>query len=52
MDMGVYWALVAVFYPLLFGYFFAQISELVIGWWVDRKRAKRSEEATEHLAKE
>ncbi|WP_168195042.1 hypothetical protein [Corynebacterium sp. sy039] len=52
MDTGVYLAIVAAFYPLLFGWFLGQISVWVTEWWLDRKRAKRLKEAIYHLAKE
>lgn len=52
MDMGVYLAIVAAFYPLLFGWFLGQISVWVTEWWQERKQAKRLQEAAEHLAKE
>lgn len=52
MDMGVYWALVAFFYPLMFAYFIGTAAALVANWWQDRKHAKRLEDATKHLAKE
>lgn len=51
MDMGVYLAIVAAFYPLIFGWFLGQISVWATEWWLDRKRAKRLEKAAENLAK-
>lgn len=52
MDTGVYLAIVAAFYPLIFGWFLGQFSFWVSEWWLVRKRAKRLKEATEHLPKE